>query len=182
MSNATTVAPRAGQSDVEQSSTYALVVVVADRLGSVDRVVGHLRRRRANMQNLVLARSEQPDYVRLSVTVNDSEVGIDHLVEQIRKIADVLQVQHFVLQQAIIREMALIRINTAEGHVNEVITLAHQSGAYPIDITPDTLTLEVTGSVEKVDGLIEQLRPFGIREVAYSGQVALSRGIAAGEQ
>src|SRR5262249_52016549 len=119
MSNA--VAPRAGQSDVEQSSTYALVVVVADRPGSVDRVVGNLRRRRANMQTMVLGRSEQSDQIRLSVTVNDSEVGVDHLVEQIRKIADVSQVQHFALQQAIIRELALIRVSTAEGRVNEII-------------------------------------------------------------
>jgi acetolactate synthase I/III small subunit len=180
MSNVTTVAPRAGQSDVAQSSTYALVVIVADRLGSVDRVVGHLRRRRANMQTLVLGRSEQPEHVRLSVTVNDSEVGIDHLVEQIRKIPDVSQAQCFVLQQAIIREMALIRVDAAEGRVNEVITLAHQFGAYPIDITPDTLTLEVTGSVEKVEELVERLREFGIREVAYSGQVALSRAASNG--
>ncbi|HEY4383874.1 MAG TPA: acetolactate synthase small subunit [Ktedonobacteraceae bacterium] len=182
MSNATAVAPRAGQSDVEQSSAYALVVVVADRPGSVDRVVGHLRRRRANMQTLVLGRSEQPEYVRLSVTVNDSEVGVDHLVEQLRKIADVRQVQHFALQQALIRELALICFSTAENRVNEIITLAHQFGAYAIDVTPETLTLEVTGSVDKVEQLVDLLRKFGIREVAYSGQVAISRGAAAGEQ
>jgi acetolactate synthase-1/3 small subunit len=181
MSNSTVVTPRSGQSDVEQSSAYALVVLVEDHPGSADRVVGHLRRRRANMQTLVIGRSEQPDQMRISAVVNDSEVGVDHLVEQLRKIANVHQVQHFPLQQAIIRELALIRVNCAEGKVNEIIELAHPFGASAVDVTPDTLTLEVMGSVEKVEQLVELLRPIGIREVAYSGRVAIARGTVAAQ-
>ncbi len=179
MPNSTVVTPRAGQSNAEQSSAYALIVFVEDHPGATDRVVGHLRRRRANMQTLVVGRSEQSGQFRMSVVVNDSEVGVDHLVEQLRKIVNVQQVQHFPLQQALIRELALIRVSCPEGRANEIIEVALQSGAYVVDMTLETLTLEITGSVDKVEQFVERLREFGIREVAYSGRVALARGAVA---
>lgn len=176
MSQATVTGPRAGQSDNAQGTTHTLVVLVDDRPGAIDRVVGAFRRRRANMQTLVLGRSEQPEVVRVTVEVTDTEVGVDHLVEQLRKIVDVKQVINLSNTQAITRELALIKVASTATQINDIIELAHQFGAYTVDVTSESVTLEVVGNVEKVERFVTLLQPYGIREIAYSGRVSMARG------
>jgi acetolactate synthase I/III small subunit len=174
---------RPGHSVVPHNVTreHILIVLVEDRIGSIDRVVGLMRRRRANMHTLVLGRNGQLDMVRMTVVVNDSEVAVEHLVEQLRKIVDVHQVEYLTAQEAITRELALIRVNSSANNYNEVIETAHLFGAQIINIAPETVTVEVVGSMEKVEKFIEALNPYGIRDIARSGRVALARGTAAGE-
>ena len=169
---------RAGQTTAAQGTEQAhtLVVLVHDRPGSVDRVVGLLRRRRANMQTLVLGRGVQPNVVRITIGVDDSEVGVEHLVEQLRKIIDVKQVTNLSAQEAITRELALIKVNASGSQVQEVLTHGQRFGAQRVDGTEETVTLEIVGSAENIEQLLEVLKPYGIREIARSGSVALSRG------
>ncbi len=173
-----TLQERPGHSDVPQNVTreHILIVQVEDRPGSIDRVVGLMRRRRANMHTLVLGRNGQPGIVRVTVVVNDSEVAVEHLVEQLRKIVDVHQVEYLTSQEAIKRELALLRVNGSAHNYNEIIETAHLFGAHIVDISPETVTLEVVGSAEKVEKFIRALEPFGIREIARSGSIAMSRG------
>jgi acetolactate synthase-1/3 small subunit len=169
---------RSGQSGVPQGAErrYTLIILVEDRPGSVDRVVGLMRRRRANMQTLVLGRGGAANLVRVTVTVNDSEVGVDHLIEQLRKVVDVRQVVHLTDEQAVARELALIKVNSSAAAFNAIIELGHLYGAYVVDVTGETVTLEVAGSEEKINKLVGALQEYGIREIARSGRVALSRG------
>lgn len=178
MTNSSAPTSRSGHSDAPQGTerAYTLIVLVNDRPGAVDRVVGVLRRRRANMQTLILGRSELPNTVRITVSANDSEVGSDHLVEQLRKTVDVRQVINLAFQQAITRELALIKVNSTAERSSEIIDLGSLFGASAVDITPDTITLEVTGSGEKIEKLVSLLQEYGIREVARSGSVAMARG------
>ncbi len=169
---------RAGHTSIVRGTeqVHTLVVLVQDRPGSVDRVIGLLRRRRANMQTLVLGRSTQANVVRITMGVDDSEVGVEHLVEQLRKVIDVKQVTNLVAQEAIIRELALIGVNATGPQVQEVLTLGQQFGAQRVDTTEETVTLQIVDSVEKIEQLLEQLQAYGIREIARSGSVAISRG------
>ncbi len=178
MSNPSAPTHRSGHSDAPQGTerTHMLIVLVHDRPGAVDRVVGVLRRRRANMQTFVLGRTELPETVRVTVSVTDSEVGLDHLIEQLRKTVDVRQVINLTYQQAITRELALIKVNSSAEHPSEIIELGSLFGAAVVDLTPDTITLEVTGSGEKIEKLVSLLQEYGIREVARSGSVAMARG------
>lgn len=173
-----TLLERPGHSDVphHEAQEHILIVMVEDRVGAVDRVVGLMRRRRANMHTLVLGRNGQANMVRVTVVVNDSEVAVEHLVEQLRKIVDVHQVEYLTMQEAVTRELALVRVNSSAHSYNEIIETAHLFGADVVDIAPETVTVEVVGSVEKVEKFIEALEPYGIREVARSGRVALARG------
>jgi len=172
---------RAGHSEVPHHATreHILIVQVEERIGSIDRVVGLMRRRRANMHTLVIGRNSQPDMVRVTVVVNDSEVAVEHLVEQLRKIVDVHQVEYLTTQEAVTRELALIRVKSSADNYNEVIETSHLFGAQIVDIASETVTVEVVGSMEKVEKFIEALEPYGIREIARSGRVALARGTAA---
>jgi acetolactate synthase-1/3 small subunit len=174
---ATAVPERAGQTSVpvENARTYTLVILIDEKPGAVDRVVGLLRRRRANMQALTISHSEQADVTRITAVATDSDVAIGQLVEQLRKVIDVREVQDFSSGQVVERELALIKVTSDPRHASEIIGLARQHGAYTADITATSLTLEITGSSAQVEELIHLLQPFGIREVARTGSVALSR-------
>ena len=169
---------RAGQANAPQDDARAhiLVLFVNDRPGSVDRIVGLLRRRRANMQALTIGRSELPDVARITVVVDDSEVGVEQLVEQLRKVVDVRHVINLSSAQAVARELALIKVSSTATSHSEIIELGHQFGAHAVDVTPETVTLEVTGNEGKVAKLVDLLQPYGIREIARTGCVAMTRG------
>lgn len=171
---------RAGHSDVPQGTenTYTLVILVNDRPGSIDRIVGLMRRRRANMQTMVMGQSIMPDVVRITATVADSEVGIHHLIEYIRKVADVQQADYLTSEQTVTREMALIKVSKSAANFNDIIACGLLFGAHTVDVTPETVTLEIAGSVESVEKLVERLQEYGIRDIARSGRVAIARGNA----
>ena len=173
-----TAIERAGQTGAAQGTEQAhtLIVFVHDRPGSVDRVVGLLRRRRANMQTLVLGRSTEPHVVRITIGVDDSQVGVEHLVEQLRKIIDVMQVTNLAAKEAITRELALIKVNATGTQAQELLAQSQRFNANSVDVTPETITLEIVGSEEQIEQFLEYLKPFGLREIARSGRIALSRG------
>jgi acetolactate synthase I/III small subunit len=179
MNDQTITYERAGHSDVSEAQmrAHTLIVLVHDRPGAIDRVVGMMRRRRANMQGLVLGRSESEEFVRITLVVNDSEVAVDHLIEQLRKIIDVSQVTNLTMHQALMRELALIKVAHPTGGASEIIELGDLFGAHVVDIDQETATLEVTGSQEKIDNFISRLQKYGIREIARSGSIALVRDV-----
>jgi len=170
---------RSGQSDAPAGTarSHTIVVLAHDRIGALDRIVNVLRRRRAKMQAFAIGRNELPDVVRITIVMNDSEVGVEQLVEQLRKIVDVQHVANLVSEQTVARELALIKVNSSESqYAGEIIELGHLYGAHVVDVTQQTVTLEVTGSEEKVEKLVNSLQSFGIREVARTGRVAMTRG------
>jgi acetolactate synthase I/III small subunit len=174
---------RAGQESAPKGGdrTHILVLFANDSnstYGVLDRIVGLLRRRRSNMQTFAIGRSELPNVVRITVVMNDSEVGVEQLVEQLRKIVDVRHIVNLSSEQAVARELALIKVNSTTALQNEIIELGHLFGAHALDIDQETVTLEVTGSADKIEKLVTMLQPYGIREVARTGCVAMTRGAA----
>ena len=148
--------PRAGYSDLPRGAeaVHVLIVLVEDRPGAVDRVIGVLRRKRANTQSLSMGRGDTPDVIRITALVNDSDVSVDNLVEQVRKVIDVRQVTNLTAQQAVIRELVLVKVATATDNIHEVIAAADQFGGVAIAIMPDTVTFEVSGSEEKSQSVL----------------------------
>lgn len=171
-------AERAGQSDapVGKVRINTLVITVKERPGSVDRVIGLLRRRRANTHTLTIGRCEQPDVARITAVTDDSSVETEQLVQQLRKVVDVQQVLNLSSEQMVERELALIKVTRDPQNSREIIELGHKFGAHVADVAPETVTLEITGNVEQVEKLVNLLQPFGIREMARTGSVAMPRG------
>ncbi len=172
-----TTAIRTGCSDAPQGTErlHTLVVLVTDRPGSVDRVVGVLRRRRAQLHSFNLSQSDTPEVVSITALVRDTKVGIAHLVEQVRRIVDVRQVKHVPAQEAIVREMALVSVSTVSASVDAVISAGQKFGARVVETTSESVTLEVTGTEEQIGAFVEGMRIYGIGDVARSGCVALVR-------
>src|SRR5437868_12463732 len=147
---------RAGQENASQdgSRAHILVLIANDSHGVLDRIVGVLRRRRSNMQTFAIGRSELPNVVRITVVMNDSEVGVEQLVEQLRKIVDVRHIVNLSSEQTVARELALIKVSSTSSNCSEIIELGHLFGAHVVDATPESVTLEVTGSKEKLEKLV----------------------------
>jgi acetolactate synthase I/III small subunit len=171
---------RAGQENApgESARSYILVLFANDGHGVLDRIIGQLRRRRAAVQTFSVGRSELSNIVRVTVMTDDSEVGVEQLVEQLRKIADVRHVISLPREEAVARELALIKVASSFEQRSALIELGHLCGAHPVDIDQETVTLEVTGNAEKIEKLVAQLQPYGVREVARTGCVAMTRGSA----
>jgi len=178
MTNQAALPPRAGQANApnESARSHILVLFANDKHGVLDRIVGLLRRRRATVQTFSVGRSELPNMVRVTVVTDDSEVGVEQLVEQLRKIVDVRHIINLPREEAVARELALIKVSSSAGQRSAIIELGHLCGAHPVDIDQETVTLEVTGNAEKIEKLVAQLQPYGIREVARTGYVAMMRG------
>jgi acetolactate synthase-1/3 small subunit len=168
---------RTGCSNAPQGTeqVHTLVILVADRPGSVDRVVGVLRRRRAKLQSFNLSQSETPDLVRITALVKDTEVGVEHLFEQVRKIVDVRQVRQALAEQATLRETALVNVSTISASADTIISAGQEFGARTVETTADSVTLGVTGTEEQITAFIEAMRIYGLGDVARSGCVALVR-------
>lgn len=168
---------RAGQSSVpaEAARAATLVILIHERPGAVDRVVGLLRRRRANMQSLTISRDEQPDITRITAGIIDSDVAVEQLVEQMRKVIDVREASHLPADQTVERVLALIQVANDPQRSGELIELGRRHGASIVDVTESSITLEVTGSTEQIEECIALLQPFGIRAVARTGSAALPR-------
>ena len=169
---------RAGRVDTPAGAvrSHTLIMLATERHGALDRIVGTLRRRRAVMRTFAIGRSELSNMVRITVVVNDSEVGVEQLVEQLRKLVDVRHIVNLSSGQAVARELALIKVNSTASNNAEIIELGHLFGAHVVDVTQETITLEATGNEEKIEKLVSLLQSYGIREVARTGSVAMTRG------
>lgn len=168
---------RTGQSDAPpgEAQMHTLVIFARNGHGTLDRVVGALRRRRAQPQTITVSQGDEPDTARITVVLEDSEVEIAHLVEQLRKIVDVRQVINLSSVSSISRELALIKVSSGGAKRGEIIELGHQFGAHLVDLTDETVTLEVAGNAEKIEKFVAMLQRFGIREIARTGSVAMAR-------
>lgn len=175
MTNATI--QRAGYSDLPRGAeaVHVLIALVEDCPGAVDRVVGVLRRKRANIQSLSMGRGDAPDIVRITALVKDSEVSIENLAEQVRKVIDVRQVTNLTTQQAVIRELVLVKVGTTADNIQEVLAVADQFGAATVSVKIDEITFEISGSEEKILKCIKAFQAYDIREIAHSGHVATAR-------
>lgn len=169
---------RSGQTDAPQGTerVHTLTLLVNDRPGSVDRVIGLLRRRRANMQTLVLGQSERPEVVRITIGVNDSNVGVEQLVEQLRKVIDVIQVSNLLPEGAVVRELALIKVAATGTQVQEIREHAQSFDAHIVDTTDETMILEILGTAEKIGEFLTSLMTYSIREIARSGSIVMTKG------
>jgi acetolactate synthase-1/3 small subunit len=155
------------------------IVYVEDRPGVLNRVVSLFRRRLVNIESLSVGRSERPDVSRITLVVSaDRDAGL-RLEANLYKLVDVLEVHDVTTAPAVVREMAFVKLETrARG---EVMQLCEAFRARIVDVGPESITVESTGAQDKIDGLIEALRPLGIVELVRTGAVAMTRGLAASD-
>lgn len=164
--------PRSAQ---EKARTF--IVHVEDRPGALNRIVSLFRRRTYNIDSLTVGRSERPQVSRITLVVDIDEGAAVRLVANLYKLFEVLHVEDVTATPVVVRELAFIKLPARAR--SEVMQLCEVFRARIVDLGPDSLTVETTGTQDKIDGLIDALSPLGILELVRTGAVAITRGAPA---
>jgi len=160
--------------------TRTFVVLVEDKPGVLDRVASLFRRRGYNIESLAVGHTDKPGVSHITVVMNADD-RVARLVEaNLYKLVNVLDVQDVSNAPSVTRDLALIKVRAGHDRRAEVLQVAEVFRARVVDVSPEALIFEITGTEEKINSLVDVLRPFGILELARSGRVAMVR--AAGEQ
>ena len=162
----------------EKATRRAFSVLLADRPGSLSRVVGLFRRRAFNISSLTVGRTTRSGVSRLTIVLSGTRHDSYRFEMNLRKIHDVLEVQNLSVTGAVQREFALIRVECASKDRERLVEMAGALRAYIVELTERGLVLEVSGDEAKVDTVVEMLRPYGLVDISRSGCVAMPRARA----
>jgi acetolactate synthase-1/3 small subunit len=158
-------------------TTHTLSVLVEDTPGVLARVAGLFSRRGFNIASLAVGPTEHDEISRMTIVVNvDDVLPLEQVTKQLHKLINVLKIVELEPESSVKRELLLVKVR-AEGAIRGQVTDAIEMfRAHVVDVAADALTIEATGSREKLAALLRVLEPFGIRELVQSGTVGLSRG------
>jgi len=157
-----------------------LITKVENKPGVLNRVASLFRRRNFNIDSLNVGQTEDPRFSRMTIVVNTKDVDAHKVEANLYKLVNVVDVQDVTGQSALLRELALVKVQAKNGQRAEVANLADIFGAKIIDVAEDSVVVQIASGEEKVNSLVELLRPFGIAELVRTGQVAMMRGSTEG--
>ena len=156
--------------------SHVLSLLVEDRPGLLTRVAGLFARRGFNIESLAVGPSEIEGLSRITVVVDVEELPLEQVTKQLNKLVNVIKIVELDAGQAVTREHILIKVrvdNTTRSQVLEAATLFR---AQIVDVATDALVIEATGNTGKIQALLRILEPYGIKEIAQSGLLAIGRG------
>lgn len=157
---------------------HTFVAIVEDKPGVLNRVASLIRRRGFNIHSLTVGPTDQEGVSRMTIVVQTDEVMARHVEANLYKLVNVLRVEDVTDTATVERDLALIKVRANSENRAKVLQVCEVFRARTIDIAQETLILEITGTEEKIDGLLDVLRPFGIVEMSRTGCVAMTRGSA----
>jgi acetolactate synthase-1/3 small subunit len=157
-------------------TTHTLSVLVEDKPGVLARVASLFSRRGFNIESLAVGGTEQKDMSRMTIVVSVEGVPLEQMTKQLNKLINVIKIVEQDEDNSVARELTLIKVRADASTRNQVAEAAKLFRARVIDVSPESLIVEVTGTRGKLDALLAVLEPYGVREIVQSGLVSLSRG------
>ena len=157
-------------------SVHTLSVLVENKPGVLARVSGLFSRRGFNIESLAVGPTENPEVSRMTIVVAVEELPLEQVTKQLNKLVNVIKIVELEQSTAVQRELLLVKVradNTVRSQVLETVQLFR---AKVVDVSPEALTVEATGTSDKIGALLRMLEPYGIRELVQSGMVAMGRG------
>ncbi|HEU5335466.1 MAG TPA: acetolactate synthase small subunit [Terriglobales bacterium] len=155
------------------------VVYVEDKPGVLARVASLFRRRAFNIDSLTVGRTEKPGVSRMTIVVDTDEAGGRRLEAHLYKLINVLLVENVTADAAVYRELAMIRVSASAAQRSHIMDLVDVFRAKVVDVSPDSMMIEITGTEDKIEGLLHVLEGYGVREMVRTGRVAMRRGAKA---
>ena len=156
--------------------THTLSVLVEDKPGVLARVASLFSRRGYNIQSLAVGATEQKDMSRMTIVVCVDESPLEQITKQLNKLVNVIKIVEQDENNSVSRELALIKVRADATTRSQVIEAVNLFRAKVVDVSTESLTIEATGTPAKLEAFLRVLEPYGIRELAQSGVVSLSRG------
>jgi acetolactate synthase I/III small subunit len=154
---------------------HTLSVLVEDEAGVLSRIAGLFARRGFNIESLAVGPAEQMGVSRITMVVPGEDQVIEQLTKQLYKLINVLKVQDITEIPCVERELMLIKVNATAVLRSEIIEIVQIFRAKVVDVSEESLTIEVSGDPGKMVAIVQMLNKFGIREIARTGKVALTR-------
>jgi len=155
---------------------HTLSVLVENKPGVLARVSSLFSRRGFNIHSRAVGPTENPEVSRMTIGVAVEGLPLEQVTKQLNKLINVLKIVELSPTQAVQRELLLIKLRSDGSTRPQIVSIVEMFRARIIDITPDAVTVEATGTSDKLEALIKMLEPFGVRELVQSGMVALGRG------
>jgi acetolactate synthase-1/3 small subunit len=158
---------------------YTFVALAENKPGVLNRVASLFRRRNFNIESITAGRTESPHTSRITIVVDcpNGEIDAHRIEANLYKLVNVIDVQDVTHQPSVTRDLALIKVRVGPERRAEVNGLAEIFRARIVDVASDSLIVEITGTEDKIESMIELLRPIGIVEVVRTGQIAMTRGV-----
>ena len=155
---------------------HTLSVLVENKPGVLARVAGLFSRRGFNIHSLAVGPTESPDISRMTIVVAVDELPLEQVTKQLNKLVNVIKIVELDPGQAVQRELLLVKVRADATVRSQVLETVQLFRAKVIDVSPEALTVEATGTGDKLDALLRMLEPYGVREMVQSGMVAIGRG------
>ncbi len=156
--------------------THTLSVLVENKPGVLARVASLFARRGYNIQSLAVGATEHKDLSRMTIVVDVEDSPLEQITKQLNKLINVIKIVEQDDDNSVSREIALIKVRAEAATRSQVIEAVNLFRAKVVDVSNDSVTVEATGTPEKLEALLRVLDPYGIREIVQSGVVSLSRG------
>ena len=160
---------------------HTLVALVEDRPGVLNRVASLIRRRSFNIESIAVGHSEIPGLSRMTISVDGATTAVEQVRKQLDKLIDVVKVTDITDGRIVVRELALIKVHATSATRSEIMQIVDVFRAKIVDVSVDSLIIEVTGDEEKIESLYTLLKKFGIKELSRTGRIAMPRSARAGQ-
>ncbi|GAC56146.1 acetolactate synthase small subunit [Gordonia hirsuta DSM 44140 = NBRC 16056] len=157
-------------------TTHTLSVLVEDRPGVLARVSGLFSRRGFNIESLAVGPTEIKGMSRMTIMVSVEDFPLEQVTKQLNKLVNVIKIVEQDPVHSVSRELMLIKVRSDSTNRAEIVDVVNLFRAKVIDVAPESVTVEATGTADKLEALLRMLDPYGIREIAQSGGVTLGRG------
>ena len=157
-------------------SRHTLSVLVENKPGVLARIASLFSRRGFNIDSLAVGPTEHPEVSRMTIVVNVEDLPLEQVTKQLNKLVNVLKIVELDPTSSVQRELLLVKVRADTETRSQVLETVQLFRAKVVDVAPDAVTIEATGSKDKLEALIRVLEPFGIKELVQSGMVAIGRG------
>ena len=160
----------------QRKNSYTLAILVYNRPSVLMRVVALFARRGYNIDSLSVGETESPERSRITIVVTGDRQIVEQIIRQVGKLVDVIRVHEMTDKESLQRELMLVKIHSDNATRTEIAGIGEMFKAKILDVTPETVTMQLTGSLDKLESFLSLVRPYGIVELVRTGITALERG------
>jgi acetolactate synthase-1/3 small subunit len=157
-------------------SKHTLSVLVENKPGVLARIAGLFSRRGFNIDSLAVGPTENPDVSRMTIVVGVEDLPLEQVTKQLNKLVEVIKIVELDPNASVSRELLMVKVKADVDNRGKVLDAVQLFKGRVVDVSPDAVTIEITGNADKLSDFLRVIEPFGIRELVQSGMVAISRG------
>lgn len=155
---------------------HTISVLVENHAGVLSRISGLFSRRGFNIDSLAVGETDDPTVSRITIVADGDEHTVEQLEKQLNKLIDTIKVKALTREELLSRELQLIKVNAVPHQRSEILTICDIMGAKIIDISPNTMTVEISDTTVHLSRFEELIRPYGIKEIVRTGVIAIQKG------